>query len=157
MIAKLENGERASVTLGDLFVLSRALNVPPFALLAPLTETAFIEVLPGRFMTAWDAIGWFNGDSNNVSDVVTQADAGFQGWYAVTDAYQMRWRYEVELLRFQEAYLEAVETSGVERTVLTERVQLQLDRLRAVRERLIAMGVEVPTILDPTGELKAPE
>lgn len=155
VIAKLENGERASVTLADLFVLARALNVPPFALITPLTTPELVEVLPGKFMTAWDAIGWFNGDSNNVSDAVTQADADFEEWYHVTDAYQMRWRYEVEVLRYWEAVKAAIEAKGrVDHQILVEKVASQRQLLEQLRRTLDALGVtHLPGLIDPTREI----
>ena len=136
VIANLESGRRGSITLADIYVLARALNVPPLALLAPLTSEHLVEVLPGRFMTAWDAVGWFNGNSNNVSDSVTQEDDGFREWYANTDAYDMRWRYEVEQLRVGETMRDLEGADGDYRDALLGKLESQRHILAEIRRRL---------------------
>lgn len=58
VIAKLEKGFRQTVTVADLLVLARALEVPPVTLLFPLDE-AEVEVLPGELRPMWSAVQWF--------------------------------------------------------------------------------------------------
>lgn len=150
VIANLENGRRASVTLTDMFVLARALNVPPFALIAPLTSEEPVEVLPGRFMSAWDAIGWFNGNSNYVSDAVTQQDEGFAEWYHVTDAYEMRWQYEVQQLLYWDAYRQAERAKGDLRAMRLDQLNAIERTLTEIRKQLAALGVSgIPPLVAP--------
>ena len=158
VLTNLENGRRASVTLTDMFTLARALNVPPFALIAPLNSEEPVEVLPGRFMSAWDAIGWFNGNSNSVADAVTEADAAneYAEWYAVTDAYDLRWRYEVEQLRFWDTLRQIESATGSHREALLSTLDALRRTLDAVRDTLNRLGVVgVPPLVDPRSDLEA--
>lgn len=62
VIADLESGRRAGVTLADLFVLARALDAPPMALIAALDGSAEIPALPNE-EDAWptQVIEWIVG------------------------------------------------------------------------------------------------
>jgi 8-oxo-dGTP pyrophosphatase MutT (NUDIX family)/transcriptional regulator with XRE-family HTH domain len=61
VIANLENGHRESVSVAELTVLARALDVPPLLLLYPVGRQEDVEVLPGRHTSPWDALMWFSG------------------------------------------------------------------------------------------------
>ncbi|MFF4836591.1 helix-turn-helix domain-containing protein [Streptomyces sp. NPDC001315] len=58
VIAKLEKGIRQTVTVADVLVLARALDVPPVTLLFPLDQ-AQVELLPGESGPMWSAVQWF--------------------------------------------------------------------------------------------------
>jgi len=60
-ISKLENGDRG-VSIEELFLLARALRVPPVLLVLPLGAQPKVELLPGRQADTWDAVKWFTGD-----------------------------------------------------------------------------------------------
>ncbi|MFJ2964259.1 helix-turn-helix domain-containing protein [Streptomyces collinus] len=62
VIAKLEKGFRQTVTVADLLVLARALDVPPVTLLFPVAE-AEVEVLPGDVKGMWPALQWFAAEA----------------------------------------------------------------------------------------------
>lgn len=61
-IADLESGRRASISVAELLVLSRALDIPPLLLLFPVDDQAELEVLPGESRPAWRAAQWFTGE-----------------------------------------------------------------------------------------------
>ncbi|MFG2948153.1 helix-turn-helix domain-containing protein [Streptomyces adustus] len=61
VIAKLEKGFRQTVTVADVLVLARALDVPPVALLFPLDEPQ-VELLPGEISSMWPALQWFGAE-----------------------------------------------------------------------------------------------
>lgn len=61
VIAKLERGLRHSVTLAEVLVLARALEVPPLSLMVPLGEEQDTEILPGDEMGTWPAARWIVG------------------------------------------------------------------------------------------------
>lgn len=61
VIAKLEGGQRQSISVPELVVLARALEVPPIQLLYPLGEEPQVELLPGRAVATDDALLWFVG------------------------------------------------------------------------------------------------
>jgi transcriptional regulator with XRE-family HTH domain len=62
-IKNLETGRRAGMTIADFVVLADVLGVPPVTLLFPLGASPTVEVLPGREVSAWDAVAWFTGDT----------------------------------------------------------------------------------------------
>lgn len=64
-ISKLENGSRESITVGELFVLARALSVPPLLLLCPVGHLERLEILPGHTAEPWEAARWVIGDIAN--------------------------------------------------------------------------------------------
>lgn len=62
-LADLENGRRATFTVPELLVLSRALDVPPVVLLFSLGTEATAEIAPGESLPTWDAVKWFSGEA----------------------------------------------------------------------------------------------
>lgn len=80
-IAKLENGLRQTITVGEVQVLAKALDVAPILLLFPLGVAETVEVLPGEHQGTLDAILWFT-DSGDTSDV-----ALFTAHRALVDAW----------------------------------------------------------------------
>lgn len=61
VIAKLEKGHRQSITVPELFVLARALEVPPTLLLLPIGAAETVEVSPGYEVSVADALLWLTG------------------------------------------------------------------------------------------------
>lgn len=61
VIANLESGRRETITVAELLVLARALEVPPVQLVFPLGSTEEVEILPGRRVATDDAMLWFTG------------------------------------------------------------------------------------------------
>lgn len=62
VIAKLEKGLRQTVTVADLLVLAKALEVPPLALVFPVGYEGEVEVLPGRMEHPITALRWASGE-----------------------------------------------------------------------------------------------
>jgi transcriptional regulator with XRE-family HTH domain len=62
VIAKLEKGFRQTITVADLLVLARALDVPPVTLLFSLNEPE-VELLPGERRGVWPSLLWLTGEA----------------------------------------------------------------------------------------------
>lgn len=62
VLANLENGRRTNLSLPELFVLARALEVPPLLLVLPLGHDHTVEVLPGVNVSTVDALRWLTGE-----------------------------------------------------------------------------------------------
>lgn len=62
VIAKLEKGLRDTITVPELLVLARALDIPPMLLVMPVGVEDTLEVLPGFEAPPWDAAKWFAGE-----------------------------------------------------------------------------------------------
>ncbi|MFJ7413081.1 helix-turn-helix domain-containing protein [Streptomyces sp. NPDC098077] len=76
VVAKLEKGVRQTITVGELMVFARALNVPPVALLFDLRE-ATTEVLPGVEANTWDALKWLTGEVTGLPGAEGTADGEY--------------------------------------------------------------------------------
>lgn len=61
-LADLENGRRAGLSVAELLVIARALDVPPLLLLFPVGREAGTEVLPGVVRPPFRAAAWFSGE-----------------------------------------------------------------------------------------------
>jgi len=63
-VTNLEANRRTTITVGELLVLARVLDVPPVALLLPLGDADDeVEVLPGVRTSAWAAYQWITGEA----------------------------------------------------------------------------------------------
>lgn len=84
-LTNLENGRLRNITLGELLVIARALEVPPLALATPVGPDAplVIEVLPGVPVSPIEALMWIIGeravpgtpDYSRVDEVTGEAGA----------------------------------------------------------------------------------
>lgn len=74
VLSNLENGRRGNVTVAELFVLAKALSVPPATLVFPVGLEASVEVLPGTEVSSEAAVDWvagrflLPGDAANIND-----------------------------------------------------------------------------------------
>jgi transcriptional regulator with XRE-family HTH domain len=73
VIANLESGRRNSITVPEILVIARALQVAPLLLLFPVGQQEIFEVTPGINVTAWDAAKWFAGDADDPAQSVDPA------------------------------------------------------------------------------------
>lgn len=62
-LADLESGRRAHISVAELLVLARALNVPPVVLLVPVGAEASAEILPGASRPPFRAAQWITGEA----------------------------------------------------------------------------------------------
>lgn len=61
VLANLESGRRESITVPEVLVIARALEVPPMDLLLPLGHAEQVEILPGVSLTPAAALDWLAG------------------------------------------------------------------------------------------------
>jgi transcriptional regulator with XRE-family HTH domain len=66
VIAKLEKGIRQTITMGEILVLARALNVAPVLLIFPIGQEDEIEAVPGESVDTWAALRWFTGEAERL-------------------------------------------------------------------------------------------
>jgi transcriptional regulator with XRE-family HTH domain len=62
VLADLENGRRAHISVAELLVLARALDVPPLLLVFPVGAEDQAEALPGEIRAPFRAAQWFTGE-----------------------------------------------------------------------------------------------
>lgn len=73
VLANLENGRRDAISLPELLVIARALEVAPALLVFPIGQTDKVEFLPGTVASPWLAAQWFSG-TEDLEDVVPHED-----------------------------------------------------------------------------------
>jgi transcriptional regulator with XRE-family HTH domain len=61
-LADLENGRRVTLSVAELLVIARALDVPPLLLVFPAGSEETVEALPGTARPAWRAAQWITGE-----------------------------------------------------------------------------------------------
>lgn len=141
VIAKLEKGTRQTITIGEVIVLSRALRVPPVALLFDLGGQGETEVLPGTSTDTWDALKWFTGETDRLpaDDEVSQ-DIRSVRWYReheqlVADWWTRRQELETTLATKGRTWLEAPEMNTAPE-VAQQLIQLKADAMRATENSI---------------------
>jgi transcriptional regulator with XRE-family HTH domain len=107
-LADLESGRRAHVSVAELLVLARALDVPPLLLLFPVGAEEETEVLPGEPRPSFRAAQWFAGagpyPAEGDAGVVTGVTAENAGAAAPLVLYREHDRfYEAEIIALEEA------------------------------------------------------
>lgn len=90
VIANLESGRRAAITLPELLVLAKALEVSPVLLVFPLGQADTVEVLPDRNVDTGRALKWFTGESMFTGETYVDHDSGEVG-YKVEPEDQDAW------------------------------------------------------------------
>lgn len=63
VIANLESGRRDAVSVAELLVLARALDVAPLLLVFPVGHDPVVEPLPNVVVNTWRAAKWFTGEA----------------------------------------------------------------------------------------------
>jgi transcriptional regulator with XRE-family HTH domain len=93
VLANLESGRRETLSVAELLVLAKALEVAPILLLFPLGHQDTIEVVPGEQVPVPDAAMWFTGEMS---------------WPGSTDEEALRWMeisFPADLFRLHARYL----------------------------------------------------
>lgn len=118
-LANIETGRRdkdtrrrrREVTVDELVVLARALDVAPVLLMTPLGVLDDVEVLPGHVLPAWRAYQWVTGDRTWTGPV----DDPRGGWHgdraAVIDTYD---RHDAALTGYVAAEVDGDEGAAEE-------------------------------------------
>lgn len=135
VLAKLEKGHRHTITVPELFVLARALDVPPLLLVVPLGHAEKVEILPGSLMSTTDAMHWLRGEGSSLAGLET--DDPTVSDFVAHDVELSRWGWAVDL----GATIRAGEMEGTAQDVErhdadAERARTRLQNIRrAMRDR----------------------
>jgi hypothetical protein len=62
VLANFEGGRRPALSVAELIVLARILEVPPVQLLFPIGRQTESRALPGDPVDTWEALKWFTGE-----------------------------------------------------------------------------------------------
>lgn len=167
VIAEMENGKRSTVSVADIFVLARALAVPPVALLLPLESSENINLLPGEATDVWKSFDWITGRKNlqqvpkfllgsdelgNPVIQVEQDIAENNHWRSSTKSIKLHF----ELSRVAFEYQQNVETAKVwaARAASTDEELLVQSYQHKIAERLEASKSNAEELADIIKEIR---
>lgn len=116
-----EGRRRREVTVDELTVIARALEMPPVLLLAPLGEEDQIEVVPGQKVATFQAYEWLTGQAT-----WTGGHGGEQMWISGPSQLITTYReYEQALQKYFAAQVEgddAAEKTAWKQVTLTQQI-----------------------------------
>lgn len=157
VLSNLENGRRENVSIAELLVIAKALDIEPIFLMFPLGYEDTVEVLPGQTVATVDAVRWVAGDEGR-RWIAAEADL------STATLFQLR---QLELLVLQE--LEQGGKLGLHQEGSAEKIfeeyteasrraeldELELHKQRADVERLsqVAQGASLPELLSARSRL----
>ena len=146
VIAEMENGKRNTVSVADVFVLARALAVPPIALLLPIETAETVALLPNKRTDAWTAFDWITGKSDglnvpeylieidqerNVGLFVETYEAERAHWLKVSEPLRLQFRLEFLTNDYKDHFAQAmvfgVQAKNATETALTDSYKRKMD------------------------------
>jgi transcriptional regulator with XRE-family HTH domain len=155
-VTNLEAKRRTTITVGEVLVLAKVLDVPPVLLIFPLGQDSTLEVVPGELADTWSAVKWFMGEQP-----ISDTDDRWQQSAAAVDLYRSHDRFLVEWRVAQRAAASAhrrrmaqtldVEMASIlqETATLAERtMRIHENTLWEVRERMRQLGFLAPELPD---------
>ncbi|MBB4931419.1 transcriptional regulator with XRE-family HTH domain [Lipingzhangella halophila] len=161
VLANLESGRRPTLSVAELLVLARILEVPPLQLLFPIGQADEIEVLPGRTAKTWYAAQWFIGETPlDIDEAAAWATVNAAAYYRSHERRVHDWRLrkdEVES-RQAKAAQAATESEREAHTSAAEAQQQLLsmdeDVLTRERARMRKLGITPPDLPDDLDHLE---
>ena len=157
VLSNLENGRRENVSIAELLVVAKALDVEPIFLMLPLGYEDTVEILPGQTVETTEAVRWVAGDEGR-RWIAAEADLG------AATVFQLR---QLELLTLQElrdageyglheeGSEEAIFKEYAEASRLAQLDDLELAKQKADVDRLsrAAQGASLPELLSARSRL----
>jgi transcriptional regulator with XRE-family HTH domain len=147
VIANLENGRRPLVSVAELIILARALDVPPVLLISPVGRRETIEILPGQEApTAWDAALWFSGEAR-----LEDTPAGLQAVWADEDSViPLYHRHDAAVANVTSnrdwGFVARSESPRDKAAIVRELAAGDLEMLRRIRSAIRGLGLTPPRL-----------
>lgn len=139
VIANMEFGRRTSVSVAELLVLARALNVPPALLVAPVGQNATVSPLPQVTSDGWGAFQWVTGEMPIPPAAPHDFDQ-FEVWKGNQAPIELFRRHEAAVSAYRDADREPDEDRR------RREVRLALLELARVRRDMATNEVEPPAL-----------
>ena len=158
VITKLEKGRRQSITVPELLVLARALEVAPLLLLFPVGTEDTIEVVPDVVIPPFRAALWFTGEQPWPDGTDDAARAWWRGSFAAVafrehEKLAEQHRLEIRAARMQrqtlvEATMADDKAQDLRQSAdFHERAAAEIERqLRAVRRAMRDRKLDPPPL-----------
>lgn len=146
-VTNLETGRRGSLSVTDLLVIARALDVSPISLMFPLGRADAVEVLPGEEVAVWDAVAWFTDEG------VLEGAAPGGSPRAVIDRYRAHAAAVHTALASLQIVEERRRRAGANLQYADAMVADDVNALRAMRAGMQADGLTPPPLPEQLAEL----
>lgn len=151
VLSNLETGRRDAVSVSELIIIARALEVSPLQLVMPVGRQEMIELLPGQDRPVWDAARWFSGEINQyqLEDEVRPPLPGFKGNVLPDDPLPAFRRHDELLARWHESAdaLTAADALDSQMLELRARRMRQLEEdLGHLRRQMRVQGLTPPPL-----------
>ncbi len=148
VIADLESGQRADVSVQELLTLAYVLSVPPVLLFVPVGEDYHVQVTPGVMVAPDAAVRWVSGEAMLAGDrspAIWQRFARPLHLYRQLDAaHARRWNAESELRRTNR------DGTATEQGTARSQYSLALANVSMVLTAIVEDGMTVPPVADYT-------
>ncbi len=148
LIADLEDGRGAGISIQALLTLAYVLSVPPVLLFVPVGDDYHFEVTPGVLVAPDAAVRWLSGQAMMAGDqgaAIWQRFARPLHLYRqLDDAHEHRWNAEAELRR------SGSDGPPEDRQVALSRYALALANVAMVLNAMVEDGMTVPAVKDYT-------
>ncbi|MCX4906871.1 hypothetical protein OHA11_21530 [Streptomyces sp. NBC_00878] len=159
MLANFESGRRPTVSIPELLVFARALEVPAVQLVFPIGQADTVDALPDSPATTWEALKWFTGEANRLpSDLEKTQDVEAVQLYREHERLVLDWwtnrqemdqiiatRGRTDLREFRrEADPDAIDDRLLELKV--DRMRDLSDAIAAVRQEMRNLGLTPPQL-----------
>jgi len=138
-LADLENGRRASLTVPELLIIARALDVPPVQLVYPVGHVDAVEALPGQNVPPWTAAKWLTGED---------IESGPQ---RPTDYFR---RHDAAEAKVLQAEIGMTEGNG-SAEIWQEARERSIDRLLNIRKSMRQAGLLTPQLRPDLAKIEA--
>jgi transcriptional regulator with XRE-family HTH domain len=151
VISNIENGRRDSLSIAELLVLARALDVAPALLVAPVGRQEMVEILPDQSMPPFDAVRWLEGEQ------LRETADGLRAWVdpdaADDPLFLFRWHRGL-VLRWLAAQKALVEPQTHREQWIAEMHEQLADDLRRVRSLMRSMDLIPPPLPPGLGDIE---
>jgi len=164
-LADLESGRRVHISVAELLVLARALNVPPVVLLVPVGTEASAEILPDVSRPPFRAAQWITGeapfpgedDEAYLRSIAADWRAAYGGALELYRAYEREVSAEADKLRraigMDERALTAAEEERAVFAGAAAGLRREAEGHRASAERIRARAAADDVEFPPGAEL----
>jgi len=152
VLSKIEGGYRPHISVPELLVLSRALNIGPDYVLAPVGKEVMVEVLPGKHLTPWHAALWLRGVHLPLGLTDNLTADGPDDQASFVRGARVLALYEEHAAKIQEWLTSEADARSLFRdrsdqlNYLAGRLQPIQTRMRDLRSECRGMGAEPPPV-----------
>ncbi len=154
-VSNLEARRRTSITVGEVLMFARVLDVPPAMLLLPIGSPEDVEILPGVYADPWSAYRWMAGTAplaeRNRDHYTVRISGGIETMdYFADSARPITLYAECDQAMKDFGFWRSIGTESA-----TEKAMNAVRELVNTRRELRKLGLDVPELTGPISEAVA--